>query len=87
MITHESIINELNKLDWVYSLNDYFDEKNNKSHFTVRYNFEDKYNYTRMDFNIDYSNNVLFISDIGCSIFKNKEDILNKIIKIKTLWQ
>jgi len=53
----------------------------NISAFTVKYNIEDRWNYTRKDIHVDYTANVVFIANQGYFTFTSKEEIIPIIKK------
>lgn len=51
----------------------------NISHFTLKHNYKDKFNYNVLDFNVQWDSKVLFVRCEGYFPFKTYEDIINKI--------
>jgi len=52
---------------------------NDTSSFSVKHHFEDDFNYTVFDFNVDWSRNVLFVRCDGYFPFKDFAELQNTV--------
>lgn len=71
--THKALIKYFKSIKKVDSISEVFE--NDKSYFTVKYDVEDRFNYSRKDFNIDYDRKIVFISNEGYFPYKNISEL------------
>src|SRR5574343_138133 len=78
---HEKIKKELEKIGIVSGDIQQLPNKygDNISAFTIKYNIEDRWNYTIKDIHVDYTSNVIFIANQGYFPFTSKEEIISII--------
>lgn len=80
---HNNIKEYFSSLEGIESVSEIIELPNkygsNTSHFSLKYNYKDKYNYTVLDFNIHWDKNELFIRCEGYFQFKNQDDIIKRV--------
>lgn len=53
----------------------------NVSHFTLKHSYKDEFNYTVLDFNINWDSKTLFVRLVGYFNFDSYDDIITEVNK------
>ena len=85
---HKGIVKHLGSIKGVHSVSEELELPNkygdNVSHYSVKYDYEDKYNYSVRDFTIQWKTKTLFVRTEGYFPFKTFGDIkkiMSKYVK------
>ena len=80
---HDEILKRFTECSNVHSVSECLETPNkydtNISHFSVKYDYEDSFNYTIFDFNINWDNNTVFVRLEGYFNFDSIDDLMETL--------